>query len=190
MSYKLCALTARLKRMGSLFSKGKPAFEKFESYVLKFFLFFLRSDASKFVDDHINGTQVVMFMKPTCPYCRKATSIIQSYAGSAVPPENIDIVDIAALSNVNEIMDYLRDTTGARTVSILIMFHCMNLGSPNFHKWKIYWRLQWNRSAPQRRSSQGEIYAALNGLNSWIHIGFDRYFDTSYCSYLWIQRTE
>lgn len=51
----------------------------------------------------------------------KATGIIKSYVGTALPPTNLDIIEIGGLSNCSSIQDYLQQITGARTVSLFYL---------------------------------------------------------------------
>lgn len=69
--------------------------------------------AQEFVNCKIQPGKVVVFIKPTCPYCRKTQEIL-----SQLPFKQglLEFVDITATSNTNEIQDYLQQLTGARTV--------------------------------------------------------------------------
>lgn len=69
--------------------------------------------AQAFVNSKIQPGKVVVFIKPTCPYCRKTQEIL-----SQLPFKEglLEFVDITATSNTNEIQDYLQQLTGARTV--------------------------------------------------------------------------
>ncbi|KFO34310.1 glutaredoxin-1 [Fukomys damarensis] len=69
--------------------------------------------AEAFVNGKIHPEKVVVFIKPTCPYCRKTQQIL-----SQLPFKEgvLVFVDITAISNTNEIQDYLQQLTGARTV--------------------------------------------------------------------------
>nr|XP_044989756.1 glutaredoxin-1 [Jaculus jaculus] len=69
--------------------------------------------AQEFVNSKIHPGKVVVFIKPTCPYCRKTQEIL-----SALPFKHglLEFVDITANSDTSEIQDYLQQLTGARTV--------------------------------------------------------------------------
>lgn len=69
--------------------------------------------AQEFVNSKIQPGKVVVFIKPTCPYCRKTQEIL-----SQLPFKEglLEFVDITATSYTNEIQDYLQQLTGARTV--------------------------------------------------------------------------
>lgn len=69
--------------------------------------------AQAFVNGKIQSGKVVVFIKPTCPYCRKTQEIL-----SQLPFREgfLEFVDITATSNTSEIQDYLQQLTGARTV--------------------------------------------------------------------------
>ncbi|XP_012877452.1 PREDICTED: glutaredoxin-1 [Dipodomys ordii] len=69
--------------------------------------------AQEFVNSKIHPGKVVVFMKPSCPYCRKTKEILHQ-----LPFKQglLEFVDITATSNMSEIQDYLQQLTGARTV--------------------------------------------------------------------------
>ncbi|XP_012629346.1 glutaredoxin-1 [Microcebus murinus] len=69
--------------------------------------------AQEFVNGKIQPGKVVVFIKPTCPYCRRTQEIL-----SQLPFKQglLEFVDITATSEANEIQDYLQRLTGARTV--------------------------------------------------------------------------
>ena len=71
--------------------------------------------AQAFVNSKIQPGKVVVFIKPTCPYCRKTQELL-----SQLPFKQglLEFVDITATSNTSEIQDYLEQLTGARTVSL------------------------------------------------------------------------
>ena len=70
--------------------------------------------AQAFVDSKIQPGKVVVFIKPTCPYCRKTQELL-----SRLPFKQglLEFVDITAAGDTSEIQDYLEQLTGARTVS-------------------------------------------------------------------------
>ncbi|XP_044792506.1 glutaredoxin-1-like [Bubalus bubalis] len=69
--------------------------------------------AQAFVNSKIQPGKVVMFIKPTCPYCRKTQELL-----SQLPFKQglLEFVAITAASNTSEIQDYLQQLTGARMV--------------------------------------------------------------------------
>ena len=73
------------------------------------------SMAQAFVNSKIQPGKVVVFIKPTCPYCRKTQELL-----SQLPFKQglLEFVDITAAGNTSEIQDYLQQLTGARTVSL------------------------------------------------------------------------
>lgn len=73
------------------------------------------SMAQAFVNSKIQPGKVVVFIKPTCPYSRRAQELL-----SHLPFKQglLEFVDITARSDTNEIQDYLQQLTGARTVSL------------------------------------------------------------------------
>ncbi|XP_075397413.1 glutaredoxin-1 [Tenrec ecaudatus] len=69
--------------------------------------------AQQFVDSKIQPGKVVVFIKPTCPYCRKTQGIL-----CQLPFKQglLEFVDITAAPDTNAVQDYLQQLTGARTV--------------------------------------------------------------------------
>ncbi|CAO2593165.1 Glrx [Lemmus lemmus] len=69
--------------------------------------------AQEFVNSKIQPGKVVVFIKPTCPYCQKTQEILRQ-----LPFKQglLEFVDITATNNTSEIQDYLQQLTGARTV--------------------------------------------------------------------------
>ncbi|VCW97104.1 unnamed protein product [Gulo gulo] len=69
--------------------------------------------AQEFVKRKIQPGKVVVFIKPTCPYCRRTQELL-----SELPFKQglLEFVDITATSDTSEIQDYLEMLTGARTV--------------------------------------------------------------------------
>lgn len=70
--------------------------------------------AQEFVNSKIQPGKVVVFIKPTCPYCRRTQELL-----SELPFKQglLEFVDITATSDTSKIQDYLETLTGARTVS-------------------------------------------------------------------------
>ncbi|XP_023395101.1 glutaredoxin-1-like [Loxodonta africana] len=74
--------------------------------------------AQEFVNSRIQPGKVVVFIKPTCPYCRKTQEIL-----SQLPfkPGLLEFVDITAITDTSMTQDYLQQLTGARTVPRVFM---------------------------------------------------------------------
>lgn len=72
--------------------------------------------AQEFVQARIKGDKVVVFLKPTCPYCVLAKDVLSKYSFKA---GHLEIIDISGRDNMGAIQDYLQQITGARTVSHL-----------------------------------------------------------------------
>ena len=66
-----------------------------------------------FVNSKIQSGRLVVFIKPTYPYCRRTQELL-----SQLPFKQglLEFVDITANGNTTEIQDYLQQLTGARTV--------------------------------------------------------------------------
>uniref|UniRef100_A0A4X1SP07 Glutaredoxin-1 n=1 Tax=Sus scrofa TaxID=9823 RepID=A0A4X1SP07_PIG len=71
------------------------------------------SMAQAFVNSKMQPGKVVVFIKPTCPYCRKTQELL-----SQLPFKEglLEFVDITTTSDTNEIQDYLQHLRGAKTV--------------------------------------------------------------------------
>ncbi|XP_004470710.1 glutaredoxin-1 [Dasypus novemcinctus] len=69
--------------------------------------------AEEFVNSKIHPGKVVVFIKPTCPYCRKSQEILYQMP---IKQGLLEFVDITATSDTNAIQAYLQQLTGARTV--------------------------------------------------------------------------
>lgn len=78
--------------------------------------------AQQFVKAQIKGDKVVVFLKPTCPYCTMAEEVLSKYN---FKPGHLVCVDISGRSDMDSVQDYFREITGARTV-------------PNFYRNTIY----------------------------------------------------
>lgn len=70
--------------------------------------------AQEFVKAKIKGDKVVVFLKPTCPYCVRAKDVLSKYSFKS---GHLELIDISGLDNMGAIQDYLQQITGARTVS-------------------------------------------------------------------------
>lgn len=71
--------------------------------------------AQEFVNSKIQPGKVVVFIKPTCPYCRETQEILSQFP---FKQGILEFVDITATSDTEKIQDYLKQLTGARTVSL------------------------------------------------------------------------
>jgi glutaredoxin 3 len=73
-------------------------------------------DVKALVDSKIAGKKVVVFSKSFCPYCDKAKKALSKYVGNTLPADEYDVLEIDGLPNCEEIQDYLKTLTGARSV--------------------------------------------------------------------------
>lgn len=71
------------------------------------------SMAQEFVNCNIQPGKVVVFIKPTCPYCVQAEELLKQFS---FKQGALKFVDIAATEDTDKIQDYLQQLTGARTV--------------------------------------------------------------------------
>ncbi|XP_066887473.1 glutaredoxin-1 [Kogia breviceps] len=69
--------------------------------------------AQAFVNSKIQPGKVVVFIKPTCPYSRRAQELLSHLS---FKQGLLEFVDITARDDTSEIQDYLQQLTGARTV--------------------------------------------------------------------------
>ncbi|XP_054434592.1 glutaredoxin-1 [Pteronotus mesoamericanus] len=69
--------------------------------------------AQEFVNSKIHPGKVVVFIKPTCPYCRRTQELLSQFT---FKQGALEFVDITATCDTDEIQDYLQQLTGARTV--------------------------------------------------------------------------
>ncbi|XP_051533660.1 glutaredoxin-1-like [Myxocyprinus asiaticus] len=83
--------------------------------------------AEEFVKAQIKGDKVVVFLKPTCPYCTLAKSVLSKYKFKG---GHLEFIDISGRNDMDTIQDYLQQITGARTVPrIFIGEQCIGGGS-------------------------------------------------------------
>lgn len=75
--------------------------------------------AQQFVQAKITGDKVVVFLKPTCPYCVMAKKVLSEYK---FKPGHLECVDISGHSDMDKIQDFLRELTGARTVNAAFLW--------------------------------------------------------------------
>ncbi|XP_063067003.1 glutaredoxin-1 [Engraulis encrasicolus] len=83
--------------------------------------------AQEFVKAQIKGDKVVVFLKPSCPYCVMAKDVLSKYK---VKNGHLDFIDISGRNDMSGIQDYLNQITGARTVPrVFIGEKCVGGGS-------------------------------------------------------------
>ncbi|XP_041916627.1 glutaredoxin-1 [Alosa alosa] len=83
--------------------------------------------AQEFVKAQIKGGKVVVFSKPSCPYCVMAKDVLSKYKFKT---GHLDIIDISGRSDMSDIQDYLKQITGGRTVPrVFIGEKCVGGGS-------------------------------------------------------------
>ncbi|KAF4077104.1 hypothetical protein AMELA_G00204240 [Ameiurus melas] len=83
--------------------------------------------AQEFVKAQIKGDKVVVFLKPSCPYCVLAKDVLSKYSFKS---GHVDFIDISGRDNMAAIQDYLQQITGARTVPrVFIGEECIGGGS-------------------------------------------------------------
>ncbi len=69
---------------------------------------------AEFVKAQIKGDKVVVFLKPSCPYCVLAKDVLSKYKFKS---GHLELIDISRRSDMDSIQDYIKQITGARTVS-------------------------------------------------------------------------
>lgn len=79
--------------------------------------------AQQFVQAKIKGDKVVLFMKPTCPYCIMAKDVLSKYK---FKPGHLEYIDISGRSDMGSVQDYFLELTGARTVNKMLLCHTIN----------------------------------------------------------------
>ncbi|KAI4901495.1 hypothetical protein NFI96_012295 [Prochilodus magdalenae] len=72
------------------------------------------SMAQEFVKAKIRGDKVVVFQKPSCPYCGMAKNVLSKYK---FKEGCLEFIDISGRDDMGSIQDYLQQITGARTES-------------------------------------------------------------------------
>ncbi|KAL4228231.1 Glutaredoxin-2 [Mactra antiquata] len=69
------------------------------------------------VDGWISGKKVMMFSKTYCPYCKKAKAVFQKYMKDlTLSKDDYEVVEIDEMNECDEIQDYLKELTKARSV--------------------------------------------------------------------------
>ncbi|XP_059382025.1 glutaredoxin-1 [Carassius carassius] len=82
---------------------------------------------AEFVKAQIKGDKVVVFLKPSCPYCVLAKDVLSKYKFKS---GHLELIDISGRSDMSGIQDYLHQITGARTVPrVFIGEQCIGGGS-------------------------------------------------------------
>uniref|UniRef100_A0A673IKE2 Glutaredoxin-1 n=1 Tax=Sinocyclocheilus rhinocerous TaxID=307959 RepID=A0A673IKE2_9TELE len=82
---------------------------------------------AELVKAQIKGDKVVVFLKPTCPYCILAKDVLSKYKFKS---GHLELIDITGRSDMGSIQDYLQQITGARTVPrVFIGEQCIGGGS-------------------------------------------------------------
>ncbi|XP_068576151.1 glutaredoxin-1 [Cebidichthys violaceus] len=83
--------------------------------------------AQQFVQTKIKGDKVVLFIKPTCPYCITAKEVLSKYK---FKPGHLECVDISKRGDMSNMQEYFLELTGARTVPrVFIGEECVGGGS-------------------------------------------------------------
>ncbi|XP_061689195.1 glutaredoxin-1 [Syngnathoides biaculeatus] len=83
--------------------------------------------AQQFVQAKIKGDKVVLFIKPTCPYCVTAKDVLSKYK---FKPGHLECVDISVRPDMGSMQDYFLELTGARTVPrVFVGEECVGGGS-------------------------------------------------------------
>lgn len=70
--------------------------------------------AQQFVKAKLKGDRVVLFIKPSCPYCTMAENVLSKYK---FKPGHLESVDISGRSDMDSLQDYFQELTGSRTVN-------------------------------------------------------------------------
>lgn len=73
--------------------------------------------AQKFVDETIGSKPVVVFSKSYCPYCVKAKDLLKGL----VPDGKMLVVELENRPDCNPVQAYLKEITGASSVSRVVM---------------------------------------------------------------------
>uniref|UniRef100_A0A8C2IM50 Glutaredoxin-1 n=1 Tax=Cyprinus carpio TaxID=7962 RepID=A0A8C2IM50_CYPCA len=82
---------------------------------------------AEFVKAQIKGDKVVVFLKPSCPYCVLAKDVLSKYKFKS---GHLELIDISGRSDMASIQEYLQQITGARTVPrVFIGEQCIGGGS-------------------------------------------------------------
>ncbi|XP_029008014.1 glutaredoxin-1 [Betta splendens] len=83
--------------------------------------------AQQFVQEKVKGDRVVLFIKPSCPYCVMAKDVLSKYK---FKPGHLEYVDISGRKDMSSLQDYFLELTGGRTVPrVFIGEECVGGGS-------------------------------------------------------------
>ncbi|XP_054571029.1 glutaredoxin-1 isoform X2 [Eptesicus fuscus] len=99
--------------------------------------------AQEFVDSHLKPGRMVVFMKPTCSFCKRTEELLCQYP---FKKESLVFVDITVTRNTEKVQDYLQHLTGARTSRPRLMspsragWHC--------ERWQHFWWMDLGRTLP------------------------------------------
>lgn len=72
-----------------------------------------------FVNSTIDRYKVAVFSKTYCPYCVRAKDILASYQ---IKEDCLEIIELEKRPDCSQIQSYLKEITGASTVSKLNLF--------------------------------------------------------------------
>lgn len=73
-------------------------------------------EAKKFVESTISSKPVVVFSKSYCPFCVKIMKLFQE--DLAIPDDKLEILQIEDRPDCADLQAYLKEKTGASSVSI------------------------------------------------------------------------
>ncbi|XP_029358156.1 glutaredoxin-1 [Echeneis naucrates] len=83
--------------------------------------------SQQFVQAKLKEDKVVLFIKPTCPYCVTAKDVLSKYK---FKPGHLECVDISGRPDMDSLQNYFLELTGARTVPrVFIGEECVGGGS-------------------------------------------------------------
>ena len=68
-----------------------------------------------FVDSTVNRYKVTVFSKTFCPYCRRAKELLSNYP---IKEDCLEIIELEKRPDMSQIQSYLKELTGASTVSL------------------------------------------------------------------------
>lgn len=92
--------------------------------------------AQEYVDTKIQADKVVLFIKASCPYCVLAQNVLTKYN---FKQGKLEIHDITGHTDMGAIQEYLRNKTGAKTVSSFSSNHFLETFSflliSNLERW-------------------------------------------------------
>ncbi|VDP05512.1 unnamed protein product [Soboliphyme baturini] len=80
--------------------------------------------AAEYVENLVKNNKVVVFTRATCPFCKKALALLNSYH---LPAGDIKNVEVPKISDSEAVMTYILEKTGARSVinGKFIAFNCI-----------------------------------------------------------------